>query len=256
MRRSHMTRALLVLALWVLPAAADEEVDLLIAYVLDALEAPQVACSEPVRPELEGMRLVCGEYEGSFSQMKSDWELIQRHTKIPIPISVDDPWTFRYGAYRATYTHSGDRELHVSLDMNADRLQFAYMEQELDPYAGALDRPLDQGDRDTPRLAGFGGVSEPKLIEESRVEPLRSVRARAERVMGLVTLEVVVEKDGTVRRAVALAAKPEGYDFEGAAVEAVRQWKFEPAMFEGAPVVSLVNLVVEVKQDAPLPDEE
>ncbi len=246
-----------MLALLAAPVQAEEEVDLLIAYILDALEADQVACPAPIPSELEGMRVVCGAYEASFSQLKSDWDLILRHTKIPIPISLDEPWTFRHSAYRASYTHGGDRKLHVSLDMNRDLLRFAYREQEVDPYAvAAPDRPLDTGRRDNPRLAGFGGVSMPKVLEESRVEPLRSFRAQAERVMGLATLEVVVEKDGTVRRVLALAAKPEGYDFETSAVEAVKQWRFEPALFEGEPVVALVNLTVEVKADPPPPGEE
>ncbi len=145
----------------------------------------------------------------------------------------------------------------MALHANGDRLKFAYSEQDVDPYAapagGTNASPLDTGKPAQPRVAGFGGVSVPRLIAESRVDPLRSTRARLERVAGIVTLEIVVQKDGSVREAVALSAEPDGYDFGASAVEAVRQWRFEPAVFEGRPVDAVLNLTIEVKQDPPPP---
>ena len=260
MRRVRLQIWLLVSALVVVPVYADKEVDLLIAYLLDALESRQTECTDSQLAEYAEQRLVCGDYDASFSALKSDWEQVMRHTRLPIPISTEDAWTYRDGAFRIMYTHGGDRELHVLFDPKKKKLQFAYHEADVDPYAGktraANDGPLDLGERPPPRVAGFGGVSVPRVIEESRVEPLRSLRARVERVAGTVTLEIVVQKDGTVRNVVALSAAPDGYDFDVSALEAVRQWRFEPALFEGEPIDAVLNLTVEVKQDPPPPGED
>ena len=260
MRRSRWTTWLLGLSLAVVPVHADDEVDLLIAYILAALKSPQTACAQSLREEYAGQRVVCGTYDDSFSALKSDWELIMRHTRLPIPISTEDAWTYRDGGFRVTYRHGGDRELQVAFYPQHETLQFAYTEKEVDAYAGdggpANDRPLGGGAERPPRVAGFAGVTVPRVIEASRVEPLRSLRAQAERVAGTVTLEVVVQKDGRVRDVTALSATPAGYDFDVAALEAVRQWRFEPALFENAPVDAVLNLKVEVKEDPPPPGDD
>ena len=260
MRRVPWKIWLLVSALAVLPAYGDKEVDLLIAYLLDALESRQTVCAESWLAEYAGQRLVCGNYDASFSALKSDWDQVMRHSRLPIPISTENAWTYRDGAFRITYTHSADRELHVTFDPKNESLQFAYREADVDPYAGptraANDGPLDLGKHQIPRMAGFGGVSIPKLIEESKVEPLRSMRAEVERVAGTALLEIVVQTDGTVRNVVVLSAAPAGYDFDVSALDAVRQWKFEPALFEGQPVDAVINLTVEIKQDPPAPGDD
>lgn len=260
-RLAGKTCLCVVLLLVAVPAMADEEVDQLIAYVLDVLEADQIRCADELQAQYAGKRLVCGDFGGSFNGLKSDWELLMRHTKMPIPIFTKDAWTFREGAYRILYTHGGDSELHVAFEPKSRHLRFAYTEEEIDPYlaaSGLADTgPLDLAEnRETPRMAGFGGVSLPRVIEESRVEPLRSPLAQAERHVGTVTLEVVVEKNGEVRAVTALSEAPDGFGFGDSAIAAVKQWRFEPALFEGAPVVAVMNLTLEVKQDPPKTIEE
>ena len=260
MRRVRCKIWLLISVLAVVPAYADEEVDRLIAYLLDALESRQTACAESQLAEYAGQRLVCGDYDTSFSGLKSDWEQVMHHSRLPLPISTENAWTYRDGAFRITYTYGPDRELRIAFDPKNKTLQFAYHEADVDPYAGttpaANDGPLDLGQHQSPRMAGFGGVSMPKLIEESRVEPLRSIRAHIERVAGTATLEIVVQEDGTVRDVVVLSATPAGYDFDVSALDAVRQWRFEPALFEGQPIAAVINLTVEIKQDPPLSGDD
>ena len=260
MRRVRWKIGLLVTALIAVPARADEDVDLLIAYILNELGSSQIECSESQQSEYPGKRVVCGSYDDSFSALKSDWELILRHTKLPLRISTDDAWTFSENAFRITYGHSGERELHVAHHTTLNQLHFAYLETELeDPSLGvraASGGPLDTGEEPPPRVAGFGGVSLPAVVEESRVEPFRSLRAREERVAGTVTLEIVVKKDGTVSNVVVLSAIPDGYDFDVSALEAVREWLFEPALFEGQAIDSVLNLTLEIKQDPPTPSTD
>jgi TonB family protein len=260
MRRVRWKIGWLLAALVVVPVQADEDVDRLIAYMLSELEATQIACSEVQQSEYPGKRVVCASYDDSFSAMKSDWDLILRHTKLPLRISTDSAWTFNDDSFRITYSHSGGREIHVAHQTTLNQLHFAYLEKETaDPsqsVRAASGGALDTGKPPPPRVAGFGGVSLPVLIEDSRVEPFRSPRAREERVAGTVTLEIVVQGDGSVRNVVVLSASPEGYDFDVSALEAVRQWTFEPALFEDQAVDSVLNLTIDIKQDPPTPSDD
>lgn len=258
MRRVRWKFWLLILALTAVPTYGDEEVDLLIAYLLDALDSSQTVCAESRLAEYAGQRLVCGDYDHSFSGLKSDWEQVMRHSRLPLPLSTENAWTYRDGAFRITYTYGGgDSELQVAFVPNDESLQFAYLEADADPYARAANAgPLDLGDNPVPRMAGFGGVSIPKLIEESRVEPLRSFRAQVERVVGTATLEIIVQADGTVRDVVVLSAAPAGYDFDVSVLDAVRQWRFEPALFAGQPIDAVINLTVAVQADPPPPGDD
>lgn len=251
MRRARWKFWLLILALTAVPTYGDEDVDLLIAYLLDALDSSQTVCAESRLAEYAGQRLVCGDYDHSFSGLKFDWEQVMRHSRLPLPLSTESAWTYRDGAFRITYTYGVGRELQVAFDRKNERLQFAYHETDVDSHAGRT--PAASGG---PRMAGFGGVSLPRLIEESRVEPLRSIRAQAERVAGTATLEIVVQTDGTVRDVVVLSAAPAGYDFDVSALDAVRQWTFAPALFEGQPIDAVLNLTVEIKQDPPPPGDD
>jgi len=82
-----------------------------------------------------------------------------------------------------------------------------------------------------------------------KVEPQYSEEARKERVSGIVILEVVIDKSGTVRDAVVLKPLPFGLD--QAALDAVKQWKFRPAMMNGEPVDVIFNLTVNFRLDKP-----
>jgi TonB family protein len=72
----------------------------------------------------------------------------------------------------------------------------------------------------------------PKVLE--RVEPTYPEEARAARVGGPVVLETRINADGTIGDIRVL--RPLGYGIDEAAVAAVRQWKFRPAMQDGKPV--------------------
>lgn len=89
-----------------------------------------------------------------------------------------------------------------------------------------------------------------KVVDESAVEvapqavergpPAYPSRARAQGVGGRVTLSFVVDVDGRVQDVVVVEAEPPGI-FDEAAVEAVRAWRFEPGLDEGAPVAVRVR---------------
>jgi TonB family protein len=65
------------------------------------------------------------------------------------------------------------------------------------------------------------------------VKPLYPDGARAAQVKGVVILEVTIAADGSVSSARVLRSIP---IFDQAAIDAVRQWKFEPTLLNGMPV--------------------
>lgn len=85
-------------------------------------------------------------------------------------------------------------------------------------------------------LAGAGGVSLPRLIPESKVEPDFPEAARIARVEGHVILQAVIRKDGTVGDLELLRCDRPDLGFEESAMAAVRQWRYDPARLNGRPV--------------------
>ncbi|MHC4992882.1 MAG: energy transducer TonB, partial [Planctomycetota bacterium] len=91
------------------------------------------------------------------------------------------------------------------------------------------------------------GVSPPRLIPESRVQPIYPELARVTRVEGNVILQAVVRSDGTVGEIRVLRCNRPNLGFEEAAIEAVRQWRYEPARQHGRPVDVYFTVYVEFR---------
>ncbi len=85
-----------------------------------------------------------------------------------------------------------------------------------------------------------GGVSAPRLIYGP--DPEFSEEARKAKYQGTVVLWVIVGTDGRTHEI--RVARPLGLGLDIKAVEAVRVWKFEPALKDGKPVP--VQVTVEV----------
>lgn len=76
-----------------------------------------------------------------------------------------------------------------------------------------------------------GGVVPAKLIK--RVAPTYPPEAREKRIQGTVTLKVIIQKDGSV----AVQNVVDGdQNLAPAAIEAVRQWRYQPFLLAGQPV--------------------
>ena len=84
---------------------------------------------------------------------------------------------------------------------------------------------------DTPLRVG-GAVSRPVKI--SGDEPKYTSLARRAGIQGEVIIEAIIDEQGNVTSQNILQGLPMGLD--GAARNAVRTWKFRPAMFGGQPV--------------------
>lgn len=96
-----------------------------------------------------------------------------------------------------------------------------------------------------PLMAGVGDVSNPVLIEESKIDPEYPELARRARLEGNVILQAIVYKDGTVGEIEVLRCSRPNVGFEDAAVQAVKAWRYQPATQNGNPVDVYFTVVVQ-----------
>lgn len=65
------------------------------------------------------------------------------------------------------------------------------------------------------------------------VQPKYPEEALKDRITGYIVLHVVLEKDGTVRQIEVVSGHPM---FAQAAIDAVKQWKYQPTLSNGEPI--------------------
>ncbi|HMG85038.1 MAG TPA: energy transducer TonB [Terracidiphilus sp.] len=85
-----------------------------------------------------------------------------------------------------------------------------------------------------------GGVSAPAVIHS--VEPEFSEQARSASLQGTVALQLIVDAEGNPQNI--RVTRHLGMGLDEKAMEAVRQYKFRPAMYQGRPVA--VQIVVDI----------
>jgi periplasmic protein TonB len=88
-----------------------------------------------------------------------------------------------------------------------------------------------------------GGVSAPKAIFSP--DPEYSEEARKAKYQGTCVLSVIVGPDGKPRDI--RVARSLGLGLDEKAIEAVNQWKFEPAQKDGRPVAVAINVEVQFR---------
>jgi len=89
-----------------------------------------------------------------------------------------------------------------------------------------------------PRRVG-GDVREPKKIVD--VPPVYPAIAQTARKEGVVILEAVINERGVVERVKVLRSEPL---LDGAAVDAVRKWRYTPTLLNGTPVSVLMTITI------------
>jgi protein TonB len=104
-----------------------------------------------------------------------------------------------------------------------------------DPEPPPISMPYELSDRT---------ITPPVLVESSKVDPRYPARARVARVSGRVTLRAVITENGSVREVEVEDCDRPGYGLEQAAIEAVEQWRYRPAVRRGTTVP--VYLIVDV----------
>jgi protein TonB len=107
-----------------------------------------------------------------------------------------------------------------------------------DAIFGVPDAP--PAPQDAPIRVGFGQMKEPKKLVDTK--PVYPETARRARLQGVVILEIIVDKQGSVRSWKVL--RPLSLGLTEAAIEAVKQWKYEPPMYNGRPVEVLITVTM------------
>lgn len=97
---------------------------------------------------------------------------------------------------------------------------------------------------DSPYRVG-GNVSRPEKIAGN--PPVYNEMARKARVQGVIIIEAVIDENGDVTDARVLKGLPMGLD--KSALDALKTWKFKPAMLEGRPVRVYYTLTVNFQID-------
>ena len=90
---------------------------------------------------------------------------------------------------------------------------------------------------------GGSGIEAPRVVREVRADYTENARRRG--ISGDVILEIVVQRDGSVGEVTIKRGLEAGLDSR--AVEAVHQWRFQPARLQGAPVDVIVEVAVEFR---------
>ncbi|GEM_PF-182690 len=90
-----------------------------------------------------------------------------------------------------------------------------------------------------------GDVKAPTAI--SKPEPKYTEAARHAHITGVVVVEAVINRQGTVEEVHVLKGLPMGLSEE--AVQAVKQWRFHPGTLNGQPVDVIFSLTVNFKMD-------
>ncbi len=92
-------------------------------------------------------------------------------------------------------------------------------------------------------LGQIPGITPPERVRA--VDPVYPGTAREEKRSGVVLLESLIDAEGIPRAIRVLRVPPGCEDMASAAVEAVRQWRYEPARLEGRPVPVYFTIMVD-----------
>jgi protein TonB len=107
------------------------------------------------------------------------------------------------------------------------------------------DGPLGPGDRDRPYDQATLGLIPPTLVPGSRALPKYPDLARRAGLQGTVILLAVIEKDGSVGEIEVVKSPDQRWGFDLAAIDAVKQWRYQPALMNGGPVAAYIQVMVE-----------
>jgi TonB family protein len=89
------------------------------------------------------------------------------------------------------------------------------------------------------------GITRPEVV--TQIEPVYTPEAKAQRVSGVVIIQASIDDTGAVRETKIL--KPMPFGLSQAAADAVKQWKFKPAMLDGKPVPVKFTVTINFRPD-------
>jgi protein TonB len=96
---------------------------------------------------------------------------------------------------------------------------------------GGMGAPPPPKPKQSGPLRVGGNVQAAKII--NRVQPVYPPLARQTRISGTVRLHAIISKDGTIQQLEVVSGHPL---LQQAALDAVRQWRYQPTLLNGDPV--------------------
>lgn len=142
-------------------------------------------------------------------------------------------------------SHDG-RTYKVLVNLRADATAAATLEvSEGSRVLLERTKTFDQPMRRTAALPVGPGIQPPRPVYT--VEPVYTPEAKLNRITGVCILELTISETGSVAEAQILKPLPQGLD--RAALDAVRQWKFQPATKDGVPIAVKYNITMRFKLD-------
>jgi len=225
-------------AAWAADAPDAHPAETFARTMLERMGAVIEGCPQALHDQYPDRIVVCAAYPKSYSYFKLEWETTIAEHDLKRSVVPSTPWVLRGGIYVREY-EAGDIPVAVLFNDRTGRMAIAFVPPEpAEEGIPPAKSRVPEGFLDAPRIhvAGFGGVTMPELIEESRVDPVVPNRFSIARMEGSVLLSVVVLADGSVRDVRVLRADPEGWDLGPAAAAAVEQWRYVPATLDGEPV--------------------
>ena len=88
-------------------------------------------------------------------------------------------------------------------------------------------------------------MTAPVLLEETKIRPEYPEMPRVAQVGGNVILRAIIHTDGSVGEIEILRCNRPNMGFEDAAIQAVQQWRYEPATQGGRAVEVYFTVVVD-----------
>ena len=120
------------------------------------------------------------------------------------------------------------------------------------PYLFLVLEPAKGASKHADAIPVEGDVTPPRVVEKTM--PQYPEEARKEKIEGMVVLQTVIDSNGEVQEIKASKSQP--YGLTEAAIEAVRQWRFEPALLDGEPVAVIYSLTINFRLDPDKKKEE
>ena len=211
----------------------------LLAYVAAAMLMQPAPSQRPPASEISRLEALvtsgqaqCQDYRrlAALYHARGDFDLGLTTVRTCITLAPDDPRSYHAVAdYLTAEAHS-----LRSRALNLERPDAGAPEQQLPDCRAVL-----VGASAQPPVRVGGPIKAPS--KRKHVNPAYPAVASAARVQGVVILEVIIGPSGSVDNACVLRSIPL---LDQAAIDAVRQWEFEPTLLNGQPVPVLMTVTV------------
>jgi TonB family protein len=129
------------------------------------------------------------------------------------------------------------------------RLKVGSVGEQITVVAAGRAKPMTSATAGTARPIRVGGNVQPASLVE-QVRPVYPEAMQAVGIEGTVLMEAVISKEGTP---ISLVPQNTSIDpaFVSAAMDAVRQWRYRPALLNGEPIEVLTTISVDFKLQVP-----